>query len=179
MFDNVGRGIKNWAVFFYVLEVIGAVLSGVLYFIGNLESGTPGLTIIVSALIIVIGCIFARLSVIMMYGFGELVECAGLINDNVYLLTSWKKEEKCQSDVAKVPTWKRLQQEKMLTERKEEKKQQPEYTNIPTWKRIQQEKELAEQKGKSVNADTWECSSCKNVNAGNHRFCQYCGSPKG
>lgn len=75
MYDNVGRELKKWAEFIVHVQTIpSACLGGFLFVSIAVESEKLLLGLLVGALVTTIGYLLARLSAIMLYAFGELVE---------------------------------------------------------------------------------------------------------
>lgn len=82
MYKNVGREIKNVAQAIVVLLAAPAVLLGVaLCFVLGKSIGFFGVVIGIG--IIVVGILLARLSGMVIYGFGELVENSAEIRKNL------------------------------------------------------------------------------------------------
>ena len=67
MFDNIGGKVKAIAMGVFVLEIVAAVISAIVFAVVA-ESFWPFLVILVA------GVVIAYLSVMMLYAFGELVE---------------------------------------------------------------------------------------------------------
>ena len=88
-FENVGKEIKMWAKTLAVLTFIPfcigglAVLFGAFAALGEAEGGAFLLGLIGAALIVGVGYLVARLSAIILYGFGELVDKTSDTNERV------------------------------------------------------------------------------------------------
>lgn len=75
MFDNIGKKIKSVAKIFFVLGVILSVFYGItMLLIGLLEFDSFGYLIFIAPILSVLGCVLSWMSVIVLYGFGELVD---------------------------------------------------------------------------------------------------------
>ena len=74
MFDNIGERIKELALSIFVIEVIAAVVSGIIMIVAGGDD-----LIVVGILTMIIGSALAYLSVILIYAFGELVENSTII----------------------------------------------------------------------------------------------------
>ena len=85
MFRNVGKEIKVWAQIAYVIGIIVSVAAGVVRILSAIDADNFDLAL-GGFLIIVCGCIAARLSVIVLYAFGELVETTSMINQKMSAL---------------------------------------------------------------------------------------------
>ena len=83
MFDNVGEKIKNISKQIFMYELAVFVLLGIIQLgkTNDLEGIELFLNIIWSVLIVVIGFAVSYLSVILAYGFGELIENSKIIAD--------------------------------------------------------------------------------------------------
>ena len=84
MFKNVGRELKNWAKFLVIVFTIpwGIVALSFLFMgIAEEEWALVLLAVLLGPIIVVIGYFFARLTGIMLYAFGELVENTKIMKD--------------------------------------------------------------------------------------------------
>lgn len=84
MFKNVGRELKNWAKFLVIIFTIpwGIVALSFLFMgIAEEEWALVLLAVLLGPIIVVIGYFFARLTGIMLYAFGELVENTKIMKD--------------------------------------------------------------------------------------------------
>ena len=68
LYENIGGKIKNWAKWIFVIEVIGAVITGLVLFFTDEDLILYGL------LTLVCGPIVAYIGSGILYAFGELVE---------------------------------------------------------------------------------------------------------
>ena len=69
LYDNIGDKIKKWAKLIFIVEAIGAVITGFVFLIDwGLEDGWWAL------LIIIFGPVVALVSSWSLYAFGQLVE---------------------------------------------------------------------------------------------------------
>jgi hypothetical protein len=87
MFKRVGKEIRTWAKVLVILEMIPIVLAGILCALYFIEEG-PGeefivIGILCGILIIVLGYFLARLSAIILYSWGELVERVVCIDERL------------------------------------------------------------------------------------------------
>ena len=87
MFKRVGKEIRTWAKVLVILEMIPIVLAGIacaLYFImDGYGDEFVVIGILCGILIIVVGYFLARLSAIMLYSWGELVERTVCIDERL------------------------------------------------------------------------------------------------
>ena len=77
MFSDIGKKIKNLAMLIMFIGCAGSVIYGLICFAGSI--GADGATpdpkgVITGILIIVLGVIFSYLSVLVLYGFGTLID---------------------------------------------------------------------------------------------------------
>ena len=80
MFDNIGKKIQTVAKAIVWVEIIASILSGiVLFFYGLFNLESLWYLLILAPFVGYIGCIAAWLSVILLYGFGKLVEDVNVI----------------------------------------------------------------------------------------------------
>jgi len=82
MFSNVGKELKIWARIFFIAMIIVPVLLGLLLIIDGANNDTTGV-ILLGIIIAVAGVLMARLSVILLYAFGDLVESTSAINQKL------------------------------------------------------------------------------------------------
>ena len=68
MFENVGRIIKVVAKVFTWVGIIVSVVAGLIVMFSNEVTPLPGLFIIIT------GCLGSWLSMLTLYGFGQLIE---------------------------------------------------------------------------------------------------------
>ena len=97
LYENIGGKIKNWAKWIFIVEAIGAVIGGIVYFVENdLDDGWIGV------LIIFLGPVAAWVSSWLLYAFGELVENSGIAKEKLTLLLinsdNASQKEKRKSD---------------------------------------------------------------------------------
>lgn len=69
MFDNIGRGVKNFALGVFISEIIAAIISGIVM----ICSGEDEL-ILWGIITIIVGPLVGWLSSFLLYAFGQLVE---------------------------------------------------------------------------------------------------------
>lgn len=78
MYDDIGEKIKKFAITTFLIEAIGAIITGiVLIFIGAIDGDTP---ILIAGLItIFFGPIVAWISSWILYGFGQLIDNSDIL----------------------------------------------------------------------------------------------------
>ncbi|OLA56888.1 MAG: hypothetical protein BHW37_05280 [Firmicutes bacterium CAG:272_52_7] len=74
MFSDIGKKIKNLAMLIMFIGCAGSVIYGLICFAGSIG-------VITGILIIVLGVIFSYLSVLVLYGFGTLIDDTGAIRE--------------------------------------------------------------------------------------------------
>ena len=82
MFENIGRKIKSFARIMFVIEVIGSLIGAGIAGAGfkNVD-GAVGILVFILLAAVYIG--LSYLSVIFTYGFGDLVDNAEIIRENI------------------------------------------------------------------------------------------------
>ena len=93
MFDNIGRKIKKVAV---IIFFIGIACSTIISIVVSKESENIGGALICITMF-AIGCLGSWLSVLTLYGFGELIEQTQLNNQMLKSIMEDKKEQKIDS----------------------------------------------------------------------------------
>ncbi len=85
MFRNVGAEIKGRLGFVVFRKTLVSFLAGVVLCIllGNLNRDLIGIGILATVVLTIIGYVNAREKVMLLYAYGELVECVAQIKDNV------------------------------------------------------------------------------------------------
>ena len=75
LYENIGGKIKSWAKWIFIVEAIGAIITGI-YFVhrGITASFDSEPDILLGFLILLLGPIVAWVSTWLLYAFGELVE---------------------------------------------------------------------------------------------------------
>ncbi len=108
MFDNIGRKIKTLAKWLAYLGFITSVISGiVLLIISLINFEHIGWQILLVPIQIVLGCLISWLSVIILYGFGELIDKVSEIEKNTRTNTKThsysdrRQEQKASNNNAK------------------------------------------------------------------------------
>lgn len=85
MFKRVGKEIRVWAKVLVILQMIPIVIAGIVCavagFMYDTSFGVIG--IIAGILVIVLGYLLARLSAIMLYSWGEVVERVACIDEKL------------------------------------------------------------------------------------------------
>ena len=74
LFENAGKKIKDLAIIMFVVEVIGAIISGLAL---TETSGSLALVLLF------VGPLFAWVSALFVYGFGDLIDKAGSVDENL------------------------------------------------------------------------------------------------
>ena len=75
LYENIGGKIKNWAIWIFVIEAIGAIIAGLVLIIENGD-------FMYGLLILVCGPIVALVGSWILYAFGELVEDVHALRSN-------------------------------------------------------------------------------------------------
>ena len=100
MFQNVGKEIKGWAKFIVVLITVMFVLTGCIVVI---DYGLP-VMLLVGGILGVLGYFIGRLTAILLYAFGELVDASTEIKS--ILLRKFSPEsyvpQKMSKEVSKI-----------------------------------------------------------------------------
>lgn len=68
LYTNIGKKIQTWAKWIFIVEAIGAIITGIGMLIEDED------LILVALLIVILGPIVAWVSSWLMYGFGKLIE---------------------------------------------------------------------------------------------------------
>ncbi len=131
-FDDVGKQIKTIAKICAIIIFAGGVLAGFGILIGGCAAGDGVgpflLAFLVAAIVIGLSYLTARLSVIMMYGFGELIDQTTQLNRKI----GWQPSQPSPQPAPPVqnagfnaPPRQYIQNDGM----------------VPAWKRVEMEKE--------------------------------------
>ena len=72
LYENIGGKIKGWAKWIFIVEAIGAIITGFSLITADAED--PSMTTLYGLLILVLGPFVALVSTWLLYAFGELVE---------------------------------------------------------------------------------------------------------
>ena len=94
LYENVGRKIKNWAKLIFVIETIGAVITG-LVLLFNYED-----LILYGLLTLVCGPIVAYIGSWILYAFGELVEKTADNENNTRQILKKLNEKSADASIA-------------------------------------------------------------------------------
>ena len=78
LYENIGKKIKNWAKWIFVLETAAAIISGLGLFFAGEDPWLIGL------LLIFVGPLIALVSTWLLYGFGELIEKTAANEQNTH-----------------------------------------------------------------------------------------------
>ena len=120
MFDKIGEKIKRLAVVIVWLGIISSLISSiVLFFLGLFEIEELWWLILLSPIVFFVGCFLSWLSVIFIYGFGELISDTHNINLSI-------KELKKTSDTVREREYKHDAYEKTVSYSQGEAKHEPE-----------------------------------------------------
>lgn len=88
MFSNIGNKIKGYAKFVAWLGIFLSILSGIiLFFYGLFNIENFWYFMLLGPAAAILGCILSWLSVIVFYGFGELIDTTTTINKKMDKLT--------------------------------------------------------------------------------------------
>lgn len=152
LYDNIGAKIKNWAKWVFVIEAIGAIITGLVLLFADVDLILYGL------LTLICGPIVACVGSWILYAFGELVEKTADNENNtrqILLKLSEKPVEKKQTPnnamLLTVDTTSVAPQ----TEKKER-------TDTSTF--------LKTEKGTII------CSQCNYEQPNNRKVCWHCGA---
>ncbi len=103
MFDNIGEKIKKVAKVTAWIGIVVSIIGGiVLFFWGLIELEYLWFLIFLAPITVVVGCIMAWLSVIMLYGFGELIENSKKTNKEIRALNAKKVQTEKNAQTIKV-----------------------------------------------------------------------------
>ncbi len=171
LYENIGVKIKNWAKWIFIVEAIGAVITGI-----ALAVNEDALYIFIA----IGGPIVAWVGSWILYAFGELVEdihalrynsTINNIDKNVQLLATpiiKEAEEKAKREAEEKA--KRKAEEKVKREAEEKAKIQKQSFN---------ESYTPEKHGENEIYNTfWTCGKCKKTNLISRNDCWSCGNPK-
>ena len=150
MFPNVGKELKNWAKFFFIITLIPfclAALGALISVTSAVREGGFFLGLIAGGVIAAIGYFVARLSSILLYAFGELVDTNMEIN----------KKLSAQAAPAPQPTY----------------NPQPAPAPQPTYN--PQPAPTAPKPAAPAQGSGWFCMQCGTKNDPDARFCYKCG----
>ena len=90
LYENIGGKIKNWAKWIFIIEAIGAIITGLVLLFTDEDLILYGL------LTLVCGPIVAWVGSWILYAFGELVEDVHAIRDKEGMVA--KEKAKCKTD---------------------------------------------------------------------------------
>ena len=161
MFDNIGRKLKAVAVVLAWIGIFGSIVSGALMLLGCFVQAVQAenffitlFVLIVGCLVVVvttvIGCIYAWLSVLTMYGLGELIEQT---TDNAKTAT-------CILEELKFSTAKRTVSQ---NNNRDSQNTVPETKNAP----------MTENQEKRPAVHSWRCNNCGRMTT--QSPCEHCG----
>ena len=88
LYFDIGKKIKNWAIWMAIIEAIGSVITGIVFLcVYGIEDGWWGL------IISVCGPVVAYVNTWLLYGFGELIDKACDIAENTNIISIPAREE--------------------------------------------------------------------------------------
>lgn len=94
MYDNIGCKIKKLAEIAFYFETVASVIAGIAMWIVTEQT--------ICALIVVVGPLFAWISSALLYGFGEIVDKVGKIENNTRTLVKISSPKKTKPETAGV-----------------------------------------------------------------------------
>ena len=150
LYANIGKKLKSWAVSIFIVEAIGAIITGITMLVNDLGWGW---------LVLLVGPVAAWLSTLVLYAFGELVD------------------KTCDNETNTQNIEKLLQQ--MLTVQKSPSSNEPAPTaakkkSTPTPKAEMHVGQTA-QVIKNEETDTITCSLCGFAQPASRKVCWQCG----
>lgn len=163
MYKNSGAKVKGLATTLTTLMMIGCIIAGVVV----MASGYRGSGTIPGLLIIVVGCIVAWLSGLMMAAFGELVE-------NTYHIRKMLEEKSGNVAQAEKPAEKPVYADASVTPAEINAVMQRD--GVPYGEAVVVAKKEKAAGPKVTNTDTSVCPNCGSPRKGNSTFCGYCGT---
>lgn len=156
LYENVGKKIKNLAVIAFIVEAIGAIVTGLVLFCIEPDDFWWGLLIsIFGPFVLLAGTWF-------IYGFGELIDkaCDIATNTDVSALSLKEENDKKRTEIflkAKENTGRR---EKIVQEKTSQ-------VNVASVK---------VSTFKILSAYSLSCDACKYAQSINNKSCTYCGA---
>ena len=128
LYDNIGGKIKNWAKWIFIIEAIGAIITGLVF----LFSGSYTM---LGLLILIFGPIIAWVGSWILYTFGELVEDVHLIRcKTVSEINKPACDNKVDTTAEPIITIDEEQKHKLYIEKVLEEKQKPKELLDIYWK---------------------------------------------
>jgi hypothetical protein len=175
-FDEVGKDIKGLARTLGYIIFAGFVISAIACFFSGIAIGNGAglLMLLLAVVILVIGYFVSRVSVMLLYGFGELIDNVMSINDRVRNLgkrnitNSKIKRDMCASDAS-------------FEDTVNDVKSQPVYEEMIVQNRIAMEVEkLTAERPESarpemVDENTVVCPVCGRNQRSGRKCCWDCG----
>ena len=74
LYYNIGRKIKTWAMWMFIIEALSAIISGILLILNFVDAGPYEFNLFMGIITILLGPVVAFVSTLLLYGFGELIE---------------------------------------------------------------------------------------------------------
>ncbi len=176
-FDEVGKDIKGLAKVLGYIIFTGFVILAIACFVGGVatENGpTIILMLLLAVVILVVGYYVSRVSVMLLYGFGEMIDNVMSINGRVEKLEKKNVAASTNTAAKSVP-------DTSVRTSTSDSQSQPRYDAIPAEKRIEMEKQKpAEEKPESVkpvfiDEDTVTCPVCGRNQRADRKCCWDCG----
>ena len=97
LYENIGAKIKNWAKWIFIIEAIGAVITGIVMMAN--ASDIDDIFFFAGLLTIILGPVVAWVSTWLLYAFGELVEDIHAIRNEYYpIINDIKKNVRLMAD---------------------------------------------------------------------------------
>ena len=161
MFDNIGEKIKKVAKVIAWTEIVLSIIGGVIMLIGGFSNVFDGysdawIIVLLSPVAVVVGCICAWLSVITLYGLGELIVKMSKNEENTRMILRTMQYNNSRS------------QESGRTE-----KANP---TVPQVQPVKEKQEIVGNASKSVrHQEYWVCGNCKTKNLNSRTDCWSCG----
>lgn len=102
MFENIGQKIKGLSKIIFTAGVILAVIIGIILFCLLIEDGV--LAVLSAVACIGIGILLSWLSVMLLYGYGDMVQNISDIRNQLYVANDTKSPQN-KTDVVSKPHW--------------------------------------------------------------------------
>ena len=82
MNENVGEELKTWAKILYIVTVVVFIIIALYLFSSAQSSYAPALYSISGMITVLVGLVIAKVEMLLLYGFGVLVENSFIPNRN-------------------------------------------------------------------------------------------------
>ncbi len=164
LFDNIGSKIKGVAKAIAWINIILSVIAGIiLFFVAFVDFKTLWYFIFLSPVVIVIGCFMAWLSVITLYGFGELIEANCNNEKNTRNLVKLLQQNGAEKTTEYIPTEKEQPSQESVAKE----------TTVNKSFTTQSGHDKAPEKRSQVT-HKWRCDACGKMRT--QSPCEYCGN---